>query len=61
MNLRLSRQVEASQLVKELTSESDCAKKYKDAMIHFEKEKVFRMSGEEALAIMIDTKLTRHQ
>lgn len=48
MNLRLSGQVEASQLVKKLTSQPDCAKKYKDAMIHFEKEKVFRMSGEEA-------------
>lgn len=61
MSLRSSGEVEASKIVKEVTLTTPTrARKYRKAF-QMSQQKVAKMSGDEALAMMIEAKLTRHQ
>lgn len=59
VNLRASGNLEASKLVHELTTASPSrASKYIQS---FHESKVTKMSNEEALVVLIEAQLTRHQ
>ncbi|KAL4090847.1 hypothetical protein QTP88_025613 [Uroleucon formosanum] len=60
MSLRVSGQVEAAKLMKELiTSTPTCASKYRKVFKQAEAPK--KLSGEDALAVIVDAKLSRYQ
>lgn len=60
MSLRSSGQTEAAKLIKEVTETTPTrAKKFRKAMNIYNKTKL--MSGEEALALYVEAKLTQHQ
>lgn len=62
MSLYSSGLMQASKIVKDVTLTSPMtAEKYQTALKQYEKYEVKQLSGEEALSITVDAKLTHHQ
>ena len=62
MKLRASGKIEASKPVHELTTSTPTrANEYREAYKKYKEEQSRKMSCEDALALLVDAKLSRHQ
>lgn len=61
MNFRACGEVQASKLVATITRSPNRASEYNKAYDEYQNRSVTKMSGEEALSVLVEAKLTRHQ